>query len=725
MPFDLKDALPPFISLCADYPDQSVYPPAQFRVEWGPIFFRGRLDGAARVLIIGQDPAAHEAIVRRILVGAAGQRLQGFLAKLGVTDGYVMINAFLYSVYNQTGAASHQNDPGIVAYRERWLDALLLGNSKIEVVVALGTIADHAFTSWRAKHPQRAVAYQHILHPTYPESSSGDDPAKLAEATKRLLADWNEALAKLAPVLSQPGVALPLVPYGETWGPSDLATIPECDLPPGLPAWMRSVDPWAVRGPAPSDEKRASITITVPENARLWRAAPSPSPTPVTPPSDAEVRRPDRKKANPLRSAPGRFVLAGCVVTPAQAMEDGFVVINGETIEAVGHGAPPTDAPLIKTSGVILPGLIDLHGHLEYNVFAPWEPPKLFQNRGQWRDSEQYATLVKQPLKMLEQAKHRDDLPRYAEIRALVGGVTAVQGSPRDYSSAETLLRSVDKAIFDKPAAKPLIDLSSETPDGVAKIRAGLQSGKLRTLFVHLAEGVDERSRKELDKLDAAGLLLPQTVIIHGTAFEEAELQRIKAAGAKLVWSPQSNLRLYAKTTPIARALALGIPVALGADWLPTGSSSLLAEIKVARQALRAQGTELPAKRWVQMVTQDAARIAGLEDCIGALAAQRPADLVVLERRRPDPWESIVDADPSWIEMVLINGDPIYARPDWMKTLITAEEFAAAEPLVAWGKAMVLDISVTVGPPQGPPRRLLDIRNELIEHYPQIGPIFA
>ena len=36
------------------------------------------------MLIIGQDPAQHETMARRILVGEAGQRIQGFLAKLGM-----------------------------------------------------------------------------------------------------------------------------------------------------------------------------------------------------------------------------------------------------------------------------------------------------------------------------------------------------------------------------------------------------------------------------------------------------------------------------------------------------------------------------------------------------------------------------------------------------------------------------------------------------------------
>lgn len=100
-PFDVGYTAEPFLTLCASYPDETVYPPEQFRVEWGPIFHRGRLDGSARVLVIGQDPAQQETVIRRILVGEAGRRLQGFLAKLGITTSYVCSNTYLYSVFGK------------------------------------------------------------------------------------------------------------------------------------------------------------------------------------------------------------------------------------------------------------------------------------------------------------------------------------------------------------------------------------------------------------------------------------------------------------------------------------------------------------------------------------------------------------------------------------------------------------------------------------------------
>jgi hypothetical protein len=70
-PFDPAYGDDPWRTLVETYPGADVYPPADFRTEWGPIFHRGRLDGSARVLVIGQDPSAHESIARRILVGEA------------------------------------------------------------------------------------------------------------------------------------------------------------------------------------------------------------------------------------------------------------------------------------------------------------------------------------------------------------------------------------------------------------------------------------------------------------------------------------------------------------------------------------------------------------------------------------------------------------------------------------------------------------------------------
>jgi hypothetical protein len=266
--FDPGPVSEPFLTLARDYPGTDVYPAADFRVEWGPIFHRGRLDGAARVLVIGQDPAASEDITRRILVGAAGHRIQGFLAKLGISQSYVMVNTYLYSVYGQQSGSGHKNDPAIVAYRNRWLTALTT-SSQLDAVIALGQLADDAWSKFKsqADASSASLPYAHITHPTQPESSSGGDPQKLAQAIKALLANWNTALQSLYPQIAYPDLTVPLVLYGEQFSSADLAEIPEADLPPGLPSWMRSPAAWAQRTGTTAASKRSTITVTIPDGS--------------------------------------------------------------------------------------------------------------------------------------------------------------------------------------------------------------------------------------------------------------------------------------------------------------------------------------------------------------------------------------------------------------------------------------------------------------------------
>ncbi len=418
------------------------------------------------------------------------------------------------------------------------------------------------------------------------------------------------------------------------------------------------------------------------------------------------------------------YALRGCVLLPDRAIEQGSVVISGETITAVVDGPADPGVRVVETDGVILPGLIDLHGHPEYNVFAAWEPPRLYPNRYAWRQSHEYAQVVKDPW-----AKLQSDPPllttqtRYAEVRALIGGVTAIQGASAKYpDKSEALVRNVDLNVFGQHKARAMIDLGRADDADTQRLRQQIDAGAVNAFYVHLAEGVDDRSRAELDALANAGLLTPATIIIHGTALTAAQLGQVKDAGAKMVWSPQSNLRLYGQTTAAGQALAMGITVGLGADWLPSGSPSLLEEMKVARAALRSQGVSIPAPKLVQMVTSGAAAIAGLDAHLGTLAAGRPADVLVLERRLADPWENVVEALPSWVELVTIGGMPLYGRADWVGALTGQPP---REQVWAWGKQMALDTSYAALSSTSDPPKLADLRAALVGRYPQVGPVLA
>jgi len=269
-PFCPGYAAEPYASLVRDYPGDPTYPTPDFRTEWGPVFHRGRVDGTARMLAIGQDPAQHEVVARRILVGTAGKRVQGFMAKLGLTQSYIVINTFLFSVYGQSGGAAHIGDAAITAYRNRWIKALLDTNP-IETVVAFGGLADQAWTAWLnspAAQGRPALPFQHVPHPTSPISGGKGDKTKTATLTKQMLVAWNVAIVALKPSVVHRDGAFG-APYGTSFSPSELPDIPMADLPAGTPPWMATEDGWARRDGKTAASKRRTIQVVVPKSVAL------------------------------------------------------------------------------------------------------------------------------------------------------------------------------------------------------------------------------------------------------------------------------------------------------------------------------------------------------------------------------------------------------------------------------------------------------------------------
>ena len=132
--------------------------------------------------------------------------MQGFLEKLGYTKSYLLINAFVYGIYNQNMALPHLNDPDIQAYRQKWLEAAF-APGKIEAVVTFGTPAFNAWTTFKATPVGQTVTAFHrrALHPT------ADKPGGPI-TRKDLLDNWNIALQALHAENQHPDVTRPLVP---------------------------------------------------------------------------------------------------------------------------------------------------------------------------------------------------------------------------------------------------------------------------------------------------------------------------------------------------------------------------------------------------------------------------------------------------------------------------------------------------------------------------------
>jgi hypothetical protein len=194
----------------------------RFRLHFGPVFYRSRLDGTARVLVLGQDPGTDELLGHRSLVGQSGQRVQRLLGKLGVTRSYVMFNAFLFGVFGQFDAElrSVSEEPPILDWRNRALDAAKAGNW-LEAVLAFGAAARHAIEHWPSA---TGLTVFTLTHPSAPAGN--------------VAADWNRDLPAMIGAVAPDGDGTPdPTPYGVGFGAGDAADIPRFDLPFGVPGW--------------------------------------------------------------------------------------------------------------------------------------------------------------------------------------------------------------------------------------------------------------------------------------------------------------------------------------------------------------------------------------------------------------------------------------------------------------------------------------------------------
>lgn len=353
--------------------------------------------------------------------------------------------------------------------------------------------------------------------------------------------------------------------------------------------------------------------------------------------------------------------------------------------------APPgfDGAPTVKTGGTLYPGLIDLHNHLAYNCVGLWIAPKdtPYTSRNQWPREKEYVTGVREPAAALGQVAGKAVL-KWVELKALVGGVTAIQGSAKlDGPYEGWLVRNVELETFG--TGKKTINQSVRTlaePD-FAPVRERMAQGN--AFLYHLSEGTDDALLKEYRDVADHDCLSPRFVGIHSTALGEDELREWGEKGGSIVWSPFSNLWLYADTTDVATATEAGLNVCLGADWAPSGSKHLLGELKVAdlhnREALDGHFT---GEQLARMATSNPADAVGWGEEAGRLIAGAFGDVLVVGADDGDPYRRLIEATEPDVELVLVGGRALYGTPKLMK----AAGAEHSEPLTVAGAQRAVNL---------------------------------
>jgi hypothetical protein len=373
------------------------------------------------------------------------------------------------------------------------------------------------------------------------------------------------------------------------------------------------------------------------------------------------------------------IVLRGTIISPGGVFKRGYVAVANGRILSVSEKQPDIPGAInLNTHGIILPGFVDVHNHVIFNVLPRWKPGRLFTDRYQWRADPEYVRLVADPISRLRPS-HVCDMSAWGELRALVGGTTSIMvtdsqpcihGLVRnlDYNSGFYGTTELDREHIYNVLGLPLASDAAGRSAFVRAARFFIANPAFEPLFIHLAEGTDSVAEEEFKFLRLRSLLNPKGAIIHGVSLTAADFQIMAMNGTALIWSSRSNLELYGQTANINAALDAGVELALAPDWAVTGSSNILDELKVAalwnREKLNGRLTD---RQLVDMVTLYPARIAGIEEEVGAISTGLRADILVIDGDHNDPFRSVVDATVADVELVVINGVPLYGDRTFME----------------------------------------------------------
>ena len=381
-------------------------------------------------------------------------------------------------------------------------------------------------------------------------------------------------------------------------------------------------------------------------------------------------------------------LIKGNVLTPTTVYIGGQVEVSAAgLITCVGcNCAQGGETTITCPDGTVTPGLINVHDHITYTQDAPPTPStERYDDRQQWREGLDGHTKQDPP------GGASSDQIRWGELRHLMGGATSVVGSGGEPGLVRNLDKSADEGGLGLTSVYfdtfPLDDTSGtrRTGDcnygGTPTTAADLASEN--AYEPHTSEGIDATAHNEFLCESSAtydttppgtsnDIMIAKTSMIHAVGLEAADYDAMANAGTSMVWSPRSIISLYGDTARITVAARLGVNIALGTDWLPSGSMNIQRELQCADSFNKTymNGFLTDQDLWM-MVTANAAKVVGMAKYIGTLAPSYTADITILAGNNKAPFRSVIEAEPQDVALVMRGGTALYGDAAVVSALAT------------------------------------------------------
>jgi cysteine-rich repeat protein len=413
----------------------------------------------------------------------------------------------------------------------------------------------------------------------------------------------------------------------------------------------------------------------------------------------------------------GGTLIAGTVLTPAAIYRGGEVLVSAEgIITAVGCAsdcaADPACAAAAMTatritcpSGVISPGLINAHDHLAYTQNDPHaDTGERYEHRHEWLLGTNGHTPITAP------GDATNDQISWGELRFVLGGATSTVGGG---AGRPGLLRNLDVAGLEEGLGVRAVGADTFPLDDAGGLEhtsgCGYGPGMVTPATIaaddaylpHVAEGINAAAENELVCLGGADpahdVLLGKSAYVDALGLTAAGFGDMAASGTSLVWSPRSSVALYGDTAMVVPASRLGVRIALGTDWMPTGSMNLLRELRCADALdltyLNKRFSDFDL--WM-MVTANAAAVTATGGAIGTLGPGMVADIAIFDGSTNADYRAIIAADPEDVVLVMRGGRVLYGDAPVVSALPVASA-GPCDALDVCGTPKALCLAAEIG----------------------------